>query len=144
MTSGNVVDYGAIEEFIAELGDRYQIKEIVFDPWNATQLTQRLEGGYNFTMVQFRQGFHSLTSPTKELERLILEKKIAHNGHKVLRWNFDNLVVEIDAGGNIKPSKKKATEKIDGCVALIMALDRAIKNSVNQSSVYDERGLIFI
>lgn len=144
VTSGNVVDYGAIEEFIAELGDRYQIKEIAFDPWNATQLTQRLEGGYNFTMVKFRQGFHSLTAPAKELERLILEKKIAHNGHKVLRWNFDNLVVEIDASGNIKPSKKKATEKIDGCVALIMALDRAIKNSVNQSSVYDERGLIFI
>lgn len=144
VTEGNVVNYDTLEKFIGELGERYQIQEIAFDRWNATQLTQRLEGEYNFTMVQFGQGFTSMTAPTKELERLILEKKIAHNGHKVLRWNFDNLVVETDASGNIKPSKRKATEKIDGVVALIMALDRAIRNNANQVSVYDSRGLLFI
>lgn len=144
VTEGNVVSYDAIEKFIGELGERYQIEEIAFDRWNATQLTQRLEDEYNFTMVQFGQGFTSMTAPTKELERLILERKIAHNGHKVLRWNVDNLVVETDASGNIKPSKRKATEKIDGIVALIMALDRAIRNMGTQTSVYDERGLLFI
>ena len=144
VTEGNVVDYAAIEQFIAELGERFQIAEIAFDRWNATYLIQRLEGEYNFTMVQFGQGLSSMSAPTKELERLILEKRLAHNGHDVLRWNIDNLVVEQDAAGNIKPSKRKATEKIDGAVALVMSLSRATINGANQSSVYDERGLLFI
>ena len=95
-------------------------------------------------MIQFGQGFSSMSAPTKELERLILEKKIAHNGHDVLRWNIDNLVVETDAAGNIKPSKRKATEKIDGAVALVMSLSRALLNGGGQTSVYDSRGLLFI
>lgn len=145
VTSGNVVDYAAIEEYISELGERYQLKEIAFDRWNATYLTQRLESEHDFTMVQFGQGFSSMSPPTKELERLILEKKIAHNGHPVLLWNFDNLVVETDAAGNIKPSKKKATEKIDGCVALVMALSRALIHGGEQgASIYDTRGILFV
>ena len=139
VTSGNVVDYSAIE-----LGERFNIQRICFDRWNATQLVQRLEAEYGFEMVQFGQGFFSMSAPTKELERLILEKKIAHNGHKVLRWNIDNLAVEIDGAGNIKPSKKKATEKIDGAVALVMAVSQATLYNVNRASVYDERGLVFI
>lgn len=145
VTEGNVVDYAAIEEFIGELSERYQIKEIAFDRWNATYLTQRLENEHDFTMVQFGQGFSSMSPPTRELERLILEKKIAHNGHAVLMWNFDNLVVETDAAGNVKPSKRKAREKIDGAVALIMSLSRAlIHNGDFGVSVYDSRGLLFI
>ena len=145
VTEGNVVDYQAIEQFISELAERYQIAEIAFDRWNATYLTQRLEGEYDFTMVQFGQGFSSMSPPTKELERLILEKKLAHNGHAALMWNFDNLVVETDAAGNIKPSKRKATERIDGVVALIMALSRALVHSADfGGSVYDSRGLLVI
>ena len=145
VTRGNVVDYAAIEQFIAELGERFQIAEIAFDRWNATYLTQRLEGEHNFTMVQFGQGFSSMSPPTKELERLILEKKLVHNGHAVLMWNFDNLVVETDAAGNVKPSKRKATEKIDGCVALVMALSRALAHSGEHgTSVYDTRGILFV
>ena len=144
VTSGNVVDYGYIEQFIADLSTRYKIAEIAFDRWNASYLIQRLEGEYDFEMVQFGQGFSSMSAPTKELERLTLEKKLAHNGHPVLRWCFDNLVVEQDAAGNIKPSKKKATEKIDGVVALVMGLSRAIANSAQEESVYNDRGLIFI
>lgn len=144
VTEGNVVDYAAIEKFIVELGERYQIKEIAFDRWNATYLTQRLESEHDFTMVQFGQGFSSMSPPTKELERLILEKKLAHNGHAVLMSNFDNLVVETDAAGNIKPSKKKATEKIDGVVALIMSLSRALLHESNSASVYDSRGILLI
>ena len=75
---------------------------------------------------------------------MILEKKLAHNGHKVLLWNFDNVCVDTDAAGNIKPSKKKATEKIDGVVALIMGLDAAIKCGTPETSVYESRGLLFI
>ena len=144
VTEGNVVDYGYIEQFIAELSTWYHIVEIAFDRWNASYLIQRLEGEYDFQMVQFGQGFSSMSAPTKELERLTLEGKLAHNGHPVLRWCFDNLVVEQDPAGNIKPSKRKATEKIDGVVALVMALSRAIVNNDSAESVYNERGLIFI
>lgn len=145
VTEGNVVDYSAIENFIAELGERFRISEIAFDRWNATYLTQRLDGEHDFTMVQFGQGFSSMSPPTKELERLILERKIAFNDNEILRWCFDNLVVETDASGNIKPSKRKATEKIDGCVALVMALSRALIHSGEQgTSIYDTRGLLFI
>lgn len=142
-TEGNVVHYGFIEQFICELGEKFRIAEIAFDRWNATFLTQRLDED-GFTMVQFGQGFSSMSSPTKELMKLVLEKRLAHNGHKVLRWNMDNVFVEQDAAGNLKPSKRKSTEKIDGVVALVMGLDRAIRNTANQVSVYDSRGLIFV
>ena len=143
-TEGNVVHYGYIEQFIGSLGEKFNIQEICFDRWNATQLTQNLEADFGFTMIQFGQGFFSMSAPCKALEQLILGKKIAHNGHKVLRWNMDNLAVDIDSAGNIKPSKKKASEKIDGAVALIMAIARATLYRDNQASVYDSRGLIFI
>lgn len=144
VTEGNVVHYGAIEEFIAESGERFNIREIAFDRWNATQLTQRLEEEFGFTMIQFGQGFGSMSAPTKEFEKLVLEQKIAHNGHEVLRWNIDNIIVRQDASGNIKIDKAKSTEKVDGAIALVMALDRAIRNGVATESVYDSRGLIFI
>ena len=65
--------------------------------------------------------------------------------HPVLRWNFDNVCVETDAAENIKPSKKRSTERIDGAVATVMGLDRAIRNiNANTSSVYDERGIVVL
>jgi len=143
-TEGNVVHYGFIEQFIDDLGNEYNIKEIAADMWNATHTIQRLEDR-GFTTVPFRQGYGSMNSPTKELMRLVLEKKIAHGGHKVLRWMMDNVYVKMDEAGNIKPDKSKSTERIDGAVALIMALDRALK-STNAASdnVYDGRDLLII
>lgn len=144
VTEGNVVHYGYIEQFIMNLREKFDIREIAFDRWNATQLTQNL-ADEGITMVQFGQGFASMSSPTKELEKLVLEKKITHNGHKVLRWNIDNIIVRQDPAGNIKIDKAKSSEKVDGAVAMVMALDRAIRvGNVSTSSVYDERGLIFI
>lgn len=144
VTEGNVVHYGAIEAFIAQLGEKFNIREIAFDRWNATQLTQRLEDEFGFTMVQFGQGFGSMSAPTKELEKLVLERRIAHNGHAVLRWNIDNIIVRQDASGNIKIDKAKSTEKVDGAVALVMSLARALVGGAGQESVYDNRGLIFV
>ena len=145
VTEGNVIDYDYVEKFIGNLKQRFDIKEIAFDRWNATQLTQNLAADYEFTMVQFGQGFASMSSPTKELEKLVLEKKIAHNGHKILRRNMDNIVVKLDPAGNIKIDKGKSTEKVDGAVALVMALDRAIKvGCLNVESVYETRGLLFL
>ena len=81
-----------------------------------------------------------MSPPTKELMKLTLEQRIAHGGHKVLRWMVDNVFVRQDPAGNIKMDKEKSTEKIDAAVATVMALDRAIRNERNEGSVYDDRG----
>lgn len=142
-TEGNVVHYGFIEHFIDDLGKKYHIKEIAFDRWGAVEMVQNLEG-MGFTVVPFGQGFKDMTPPTKELMRLTLEKKIAHGGHPVLRWMMDNIYIRTDPAGNIKPDKAKSTEKIDGVVATIMGLDRAIRNEDSGDSVYDGRGLLML
>lgn len=141
-TEGNVIHYGFIEKFIEELGTKYNIKEIAFDRWGAVQMVQNLEA-LGFTVVPFGQGYKDMSPPTKELMKLTLEKRIAHGGHPVLQWMMDNIHVRTDPAGNIKPDKQKSTEKIDGAVAMIMALDRAIRNE-NKESVYDERGIIML
>lgn len=91
------------------------------------------------------QGFKDMSPPTKELMKLVLEQKIAHGGQPVLRWNMDNIYIRTDPAGNIKADKEKSTEKIDGAVATIMALDRTIRcGNDHRASVYDERGILFI
>jgi len=142
--SDNVVHYGYIEKFIESLGERFNIREIAFDRWGAVQMVQNLEG-MGFTVVPFGQGFKDMSPPTKELMKLVLEEKVAHGGHPVLRWMMDNIFIRTDPAGNIKPDKEKSTEKIDGAVATIMALDRAIRCGNDKAeSVYDSRGLLFI
>ena len=142
-TEGNVVHYGFIEKFICELGEKYNIREIAYDRWNATQMVQNLEDD-GFTMIPFGQGFRDMSPPTKELMRLVLEHRLAHGGHPVLRWNMDNAFVRTDPAGNLKIDKQKSTEKVDGAVALVMALDRAMKNQNGGGSVYDERDMTFL
>ena len=140
-TEGDVIHYGFIENFIDGLGKKFHIKEIAFDRWGAVQMVQNLEG-LGFTIVPFGQGFKDMSPPTKRLMELVLEKNIAHGGHPVLRWMMDNIFVRTDPAGNIKPDKEKSTEKIDGAVATIMGLDRAIRNEGSTGSVYDERGIL--
>ena len=140
-TEGNVIHYGFIENLIDALGKKFHIKEIAFDRWGAVQMVQNLEG-LGFTVVPFGQGFKDMSPPTKRLMELVLEKNIAHGGHPVLRWMMDNIFVRTDPAGNIKPDKEKSTEKIDGAVAAIMGLDRAIRNEGSTGSVYDERGIL--
>ena len=141
-TEGNVLHYDFIEKFINDLAEKYHIVEIAVDRWNATQMIQNLEGD-GFTMVPFGQGFASMSGPTKDFYRLLMEGQIIHGGHPVLRWMAGNVVVDTDPAGNIKVTKAKSKEKIDGIVAAIMALDRCIRNQTEpQGSVYDERGLL--
>ena len=143
-TEGNVIHYGFIEKFIEQLGERYNIREIAFDRWGAVQMVQNLEG-MGFTVVPFGQGFKDMSPPTKELMKLVLEERIAHGGHPVLRWMMDNIFIRTDPAGNIKADKEKSAEKIDGAVATIMALDRAIRCGNDAGgSVYDHRALLFI
>lgn len=141
-TEGNVVHYGFIEKFIEELGMKYNIKEIAFDRWGAVQMVQNLEG-MGFSVVPFGQGYKDMSPASKELMKITLEKRIVHGGNPVLRWMMDNIFVKTDPAGNIKPDKEKSTERIDGAVAMIMALDRAIRNE-NRESVYDGRGILIL
>jgi len=141
-TEGNVIDYKSVQHTLEEYREIFDIKEIAFDRWGATKLSQDLiEAG--FTMVPFGQGFASMSAPTKELMNLVLGRRLRHGGNPVLRWNADNLVVNQDPAGNLKPDKAKSTQKIDGIVALIMAIDRATRHEGDEeSSIYEERGII--
>lgn len=140
-TEGNVIHYDFIEKFIMDLSEKYHILEIAVDRWNATQMLQNLEGE-GFTIVPFGQGFSSMSAPTKEFYRLLMEGRIIHGGNPVLRWMAGNVVIDTDPAGNIKVTKAKSKEKIDGIVAAIMALDRCIRQEGQSGSVYDERGLL--
>jgi len=143
-TEGNVVHYGFIEKFIEELGTRFNIREIAFDRWGAVQMVQNLED-MGFTVVPFGQGYKDMSPPTKELFKLTLEQRLAHGGHPVLRWNVDNVTIRTDPAGNIKADKEKSTEKIDGAIATIMALSRAIVcGGTPIESIYDNRGLLIL
>ncbi len=139
-TPGNVIDYKAIKEKVRELAGLYDIQEIAYDRWGMTQLSQDLiDDGAN--IIPMGQGYASMSPPTKELLKLVLGKKLRHGNNPVLRWMADNMVVTQDPAGNLKPDKGKSTERIDGLVALIMALDRATRQE-STSSVYDDRGLV--
>ncbi len=125
LTEGNVVDYDHVKASILQDAKRFILQEIAYDPWNATQIALQLQSD-GATMVEFRQGYASMSEPTKELEKLVVQGRLAHGGHPLLRWMAGNVAVETDPAGNYKPSKRKSTEKIDGIVALIMGLGRAI------------------
>lgn len=142
-TEGNVIHYDFIEKFIYDLAEKYHILEIAVDRWNATQMIQNLEGE-GFTIVPFGQGFSSMSAPTKEFYRLLMEGEVVHGGNPVMRWMAGNVVIDTDPAGNIKVTKAKSKEKIDGIVAAIMALDRCIRQEGQSGSVYDERGLLMI
>lgn len=136
-TPGDVIDYDAIFEQIDEDAQVYDLSEVAFDRWGATKIVAELEE-HGLTCVQFGQGYASMSPPMKELERLILALGLAHGNNPVLNWMADNLVARQDPAGNIKPDKERSKEKIDGMVALIMALDRAMRH-INAGSVYDDR-----
>jgi phage terminase large subunit-like protein len=140
MTPGNVIDYAYIRRRLNELAETYQIAEVAYDPWNATQLSIQLQED-GITMVEMRQGFASLSGPSKELLRLVLSGGVAHGGNPVLRWMADNVTAKTDPAGNVKPDKGKSANKIDGIVAAVMAIGRASVGT-NNSSVYEERGVL--
>ncbi len=154
-TSGNVIDYDFIFKDIEADLKVYRLVETAFDRWGASRVTTVLQNDLGYTtdqathkqtsaplLVDFGQGFASMSPPMKELERLIISHGIEHGNNPVLSWMADNLVANVDPAGNIKPDKERSREKIDGMVALIMALDRSMRNSnVRRQSIYETRGL---
>jgi phage terminase large subunit-like protein len=142
-TEGNVLDYEAIRIKINELSERYHIKEIAIDRWNATQLATQLTGD-GFNVIGFGQGFASMSAPCKELERRILGREINHGDNPVLRWMASNVSVTMDPAGNMKADKAKSTERIDGIVATLMALGRVMQNDEEQPSAYETGAFTFV
>ena len=124
LTEGNVCDYRIIREHILTCAEQYDLRDIGYDPYMATETAYLLqEEGVD--MVPFRQGFLSMNEPTKKLERLYLGERCLTNGNPILRWNVLNAVSREDPAGNVKLDKGKSVEKIDGLIATIMALGRA-------------------
>jgi len=141
-TPGNVIDYDIIRRDINQLREQYDINKIAIDRWNSTQLQTQLDGD-GFEIVPTGQGFASLSAPTKHLEKLVFEKSLRHGANPVLRWMVSNVAIQQDAAGNIKPAKDKSTERIDGVVAAVMAIDQMTRHG-DETSVYDTRGVITI
>jgi phage terminase large subunit-like protein len=144
-TPGEVTDFDFIREDIFGLLEEFQIAEIAYDPWSAHQLVQQLmhEG---VPMVEFRQGFRSMSPAAMEVERLLIGRRLNHGGHPVLRWMASNVAVQKDPAGNIKPDKASSTERIDGIVALCMAVGRIAANVAAgpQESVLNEQDIVFL
>ena len=124
-TEGNVIDYELIRREVVEWSERFTVREVAYDPWNATGLAQTLQDDHGLPMVPFRQGYISMSPACKALEGLVIGRRLAHAGQPVLRWNAANVAVQQDPAGNIKPAKDKSSDRIDGLVALIMAIGRA-------------------
>ena len=139
LTEGNTIDYDYIFKQIEQDADDFDIKQTAFDRWGAARVVQVLQK-QGMEMVQFGQGFASMSPPMKELERLVLSGKLRHGNNPVLTWMADNLVASMDPAGNIKPNKDKSREKIDGMVALIMALDLTLRHP-EKKSVYESHGI---
>jgi len=144
-TPGNVIDYDWILAQVDEDMQAYDVREIAFDRWGAAQIqTKLLElGGPDF-LVQFGQGYASMSPAMKELEKVIVGHTLAHGNNPVLNWMAHNLVAVQDAAGNLKPDKANSLEKIDGMVTLLMALDRATRHEPPKRSVYEDRGLVVV
>jgi hypothetical protein len=121
LTDGNVTDYSFIKSKILELSDQFDIKDIAFDRFNATQLVIEL-GNEGMTMYPFGQGFVSMSAPTKELERLVNIAELKHDSNPVTRWMMSNILLRQDPAANIKIDKAKSGDKVDGPVSIVMAL----------------------
>lgn len=126
-TPGNAIDYEYLERDILEINKKYNIRETAYDPWGGASIVPKLinEG---MPMHPFRQGFLSMSDPTKNLEVKALRKELAHGGNEVLRWMCSNIELKKDPAGNIKIDKEKSMDKVDGMVALVMALGQLQKS----------------
>lgn len=141
LTDGEVTDYDAIFKEVMQFAEEFAIEKVGIDRWNATQIaTQLSEAGLEVEL--FGQGFASMTGPTKHLERIILQKRLDHGGHPVLRWNARNVAVKKDGADNMKPVKDESHNRIDGIVATIIAIGMSDDFLLDTTSVYENRGVI--
>lgn len=144
-TKGNVVDYEFIEEDIKKDVEKFNVKLIAFDRWNSSSIITRLENEGIDNLVGFGQGFASMSAPTKEIETLVLQKKLNHGNNPVLNWMCSNVAIKRDPSDNIKIDKAKSSEKVDGMVALAMSIGMYQSDRTeDEDFAYEDRGFRFI
>jgi len=142
-TDGNVIDYQTIEDNAAADGKNYQIEQVGYDPWGATDLAQRLQDSHGMTVVEIPQTTKYLSEPMKWVESMVLAGRFHHDNNPVLSWMISNVVSKEDANENVYPRKDGKENKIDGAVATIMAMLLSMKEESEEGpSVYEERGII--
>lgn len=139
-TPGDCVDHSVVRADINALAQQYRIQEIAFDRALSVGIAPQLANEDGFPMEPFGQGWLSMSEPSKTLFRCVMNRKIIHGGHPVLRDMAANVSIARDAADNIKPVKDKSTGRIDGIVALIMALGRATA-ATHIDSIYESRGV---
>ena len=143
-TDGDVIDYDFILGDIEQLSERFNVQEVAYDPWAAQQTALKIRDDLGLEAVPMRQGFMSLSEPTKELERLVVSGTLAHGGNSCLTWQANNVTVRHDPAGNIKPDKGKSQKhKIDGIAASIMAIGRASLGE-RGDSIYETEGIMVL
>lgn len=139
-TDGAVTDLNYIRDELMKSFEKFQIKQVAFDPYGALGLVTELMD-HGLPMVKFPQNITSMSDPSKELEKAILDKKLAHGNDPVIRWMAANCVIYTDPNDNIKVKKEAVANKIDGVIAIIMALGRMKLNGGLQPSPYETRGI---
>jgi phage terminase large subunit-like protein len=129
LVPGRVMDYRMVRRQIVRDAERYDMQQMAYDPWNATETATILREEDGIDALEFRQSIVNLNEPTRMLLELVREERLIHGGHEVLRWNADCLEVKTDASGNVRPVKPDhaTPARIDGMVALIMALGLAVR-----------------
>lgn len=124
-TPGNATDFSVIENSVRDDCTLFHVEDAVFDPWQSAHMMQNLQAD-NLPVAEYRQSVQNMSAPMKELEALVLSKRLHHDGNPVLAWMIGNVVCHTDAKDNVYPRKEQPQNKIDGAVALIMALGRAL------------------
>lgn len=144
VTKGNEIDFGVIEQTVLDLCKRFRVLSVAYDPWNATQLAQRLQEA-GVPMVEMRPIMANMSEPTKEFDAAMRARRVRHAGDGVLTWCVGNVVGQHDVVGNVRPNKprNRIEAKIDAAVAVIMALGRLV-TTLNATSVYESRGLLML
>lgn len=142
LTEGNVIDFGQIKQDIMDLCGEFKVEQIAYDPWQATQLSQELEAN-GLQLVEIRPTVQNFSEPMKELEALVKARRFFHAGNPVFDWMLSNVVCHSDHKDNIYPNKERDENKIDGVVALLMALGRALYGETGRSA-YDEGELLVL
>lgn len=140
LTPGNIIDFDYIMDDIRDTLSGHNVREVAYDPWQATQLATTLFGE-GAPMVEVRATVGNFSEPMKELQALVLRQQLAHGDDPVLSWMASNVAAKLDNKENIYPTKEQPENKIDGIVSLIMAVNRMIADDGPKRSVYEDRGL---
>lgn len=130
ITDGEIIDFNEIKADILELVSKFELRELAYDPFQATMLiTELMDEGV--PVVEMRPTVLNFSEPMKELDALIRAGQIKHDGCPVFSWMLSNVTAKLDKKDNVYPNKERPENKIDGPVALIMALGRALQRDEN-------------